>query len=237
MEAQGTAQPSFTADLILANMNASPEEEYFNKCVTGILYATGSDTSVSALESFFLAMSLYPEIQRKAQAELDLIIGPGRIPTLSDRSQLPYIDALIQEVHRWNPVVPLGLPHKVSQDDTYDGYFIPANSTIIVNIWAILHDPTIYPDPMEFRPERYLVNKDDRESIGQVNPDPHLYAFGFGRRRCPGITLAEDLIFMAITATLTVFDIGKAIGPDGLPIEPQVEFHGTISIRMTNVNM
>ena len=115
--------------------------------VTKICYQT-----VAAIYSFFLDMCLYPDIQKKAQAEIDNLVGSlGRLPTLSDREDLPYVNALLKEVHRWNPVTPLGacfsvicfkdshyalaMPHRVSEDDVYENKFIPKGSTVIVNTW------------------------------------------------------------------------------------------------------
>lgn len=115
-----------------------------------------------------------PDVQKKAQAELDSVIGPDRLPTWDDRSSLPYVDAVLKETLRWNTATPLGVPHAVIQDDVYEGKFIPAGSTVISNIWAIMRDESEFKNPDSFWPERFL----------QPNPpkDPHSYAFGFGRR-------------------------------------------------------
>ncbi|PCH37164.1 cytochrome P450 [Wolfiporia cocos MD-104 SS10] len=221
---KGVAEPSFTANLISDSMTLTPEEENMRRCVSSIIYIAGADTTVSAIESFFLAMSLYPDVQRKAQAELDMVLGLSRVPTLADRHRLPYINHLLMEVHRWNPVLPLSLPHKVTQDDVYDDYFIPAGSTIIANTWAILHDASLYPDPNNFVPERYSA-----KGNSYANPDPRAFVFGYGRRVCPGQSLAEDTLFMVTASTLAMFDIAKPVCPDGSPIEPDVTYTGNIS--------
>lgn len=88
-----------------------------------------------AIETFFLAMTLYPEVQRKAQEEIDRVLGPGRLPTMADRPHLPYVDALVKEVLRWHPVAPMGIPHMSSEDDMYNGYFIPKGTLLLPNIW------------------------------------------------------------------------------------------------------
>ena len=80
-------------------------------------------------------MTLHPEIQRKAQEEVDRVIGNDRLPTLSDRGSLPYIEAIILEVLRWQPIVPLNIPHTCTVDDEYEGYRIPKGAIIMVNIW------------------------------------------------------------------------------------------------------
>ena len=82
-------------------------------------------------------MALFPEVQKKAQAELDAVIGPDRLPEHSDRSSLPYINAVVHELVRWHLVVPTGLAHKTTQDDEYCGYLIPKNTIVIANSWSV----------------------------------------------------------------------------------------------------
>ncbi|KAH9942706.1 cytochrome P450 [Amylocystis lapponica] len=223
---QGTATPSFAETLLRDNPHPSAELDDLFKCAAAIFYAAGADTTVSALESFYLAMSLYPNVQRKAQAELDSVLGANCLPTLSDRPKLPYVESLIKEVYRWNPVTPLSLPHKVMQDDVYKGHFIPAGSTVLANVWAVMHDPSVYPEPYEFRPERYLST--EKGDVG-LNPNPQSLAFGFERRVCPGQLLADASIFIAVARTLAAFDISKALDEHGVPIEPEVNYTEVIS--------
>ena len=86
---------------------------------------------------FFLAMTLFPEVQRKAQEEIDRVIGTDRLPTFEDREDLPYVDAVVKEVLRWHPVAPMGVPHVSTEDDIYEGHFIPAGAIIMPNIWFV----------------------------------------------------------------------------------------------------
>ena len=129
-------------------------------------------------------MTLHPEAQAKAQAEIDSVIGTDRLPTLADRDQLPYVEALVKEVFRWNPVAPQGAPHVSKEDDVHMGYFIPAGTMCIANIWRFLHDSATYKDPMAFRPERFMGPGPEQ--------DPRAYAFGFGRMICPGRVYAYE---------------------------------------------
>lgn len=80
-------------------------------------------------------MALYPDVQQKAQEELDAVIGQSRLPEFSDRNSLPYINALVKELHRWHVVTPIGVPHLSTDDDEYEGYFIPARSLVCPNLW------------------------------------------------------------------------------------------------------
>lgn len=87
------------------------------------------------MQTFFLAMVLHPEVQRKAHEQLDLVVGSDRLPEFSDRPVLPYIDAIVKECSRWMPVMPLGVPHASTAGDEYEGYFIPKGSVVIPNQW------------------------------------------------------------------------------------------------------
>lgn len=92
--------------------------------------------TLSTVQTFFLAMASNPEVQQKAQAELDGVVGPHRLPEFADKDSLPYICALLKELLRWRSVLPMGIPHSSIQDDEYQGYFIPKGSVVISNIWC-----------------------------------------------------------------------------------------------------
>lgn len=89
------------------------------------------------MATFFLAMMLYPEVQRKAREEIDRVVGDGRLPNVKDRDSLPYVEAVLKEVFRWHPIAPMGLPHEITEDDIYQGYLIPKGAIIIPNIWCV----------------------------------------------------------------------------------------------------
>ena len=95
-----------------------------------------SQTS-AALSFFLLAMVLFPEVQRKAQAELDVIVGQDRLVVSLDRDSLPYMNALVKEVLRWRPSLPNALPHRVMEEDVYDGMRIPKGSWVFGNTWYV----------------------------------------------------------------------------------------------------
>ncbi|KAJ3762601.1 cytochrome P450 [Lentinula raphanica] len=218
--ANGTARPSFAASLIERNTNPSQEEIYIHQWVSLVTYTAGGDTSLSALTSFFLAMALNPDKQRKAQAEIDRVVGFGNRPTFGHRSNLQYVESLIKEVYRLNPAFPMALPHALNSktDDEYRGWRIPKGSTVIANTWAVLHDANLYPSPFEFLPERYLEVQSSHEhslkepaahiEATEMNPDPRKFAFGYGRGSCPGQYLIDDTIFIAVATVLALFDIG-----------------------------
>ncbi|TFY76167.1 hypothetical protein EWM64_g7846 [Hericium alpestre] len=220
--AAGTAVPSFTS--MHMDGELTPEQEFNVKWAAASLYSGGADTTVSAIYSFFLAMTLHPEAQRKAQAELDSVIGTERLPTFQDRGRLPYVDALVKEVLRWNPVTPLGVAHRLMEDDIQDGLFIPKGSIVVANIWKFLHDAQTYKNPMDFNPDRFIAAESK-----EPERDPHTTTFGFGRRICPGLNLADASIFISCAMALAVFDISKKV-VNGKVIEPVIEYtSGTIS--------
>ena len=93
--------------------------------------------TVATLKTFFLAMVTHPIVQQKAQAELDAVVGPHRLPEFEDMKSLPYICAIVKELLRWRVVVPLGVPHRSLEDDEYRGYFIPKGSIVLGNSWCV----------------------------------------------------------------------------------------------------
>lgn len=149
-------------------------------------------------------MAIYPEVQKRAQSEIDSVVGTDRLPNFGDRPSLPYINALVKELLRWQPVAPMGVPHLVSQDDAYQDMFIPKGTILVPNIWLFLHDAVNYKEPGTFRPERFLGENPEM--------DPSDICFGFGRRTCPGRELADSDIFLSVAISLAAFVIEKTSG-------------------------
>ncbi|KAG1765989.1 cytochrome P450 [Suillus placidus] len=212
--AAGIAPESFTSNL-LSSGTLSAEDEHVIKWSAATLYAGASDTTVATINSFFLAMTLFPDVQKKAQAEIDAVVGPDRLPSFADQGSLPYLLSGISMS---------GFPHCVSEDDIHDGYYIPKGSMIVTNIWFMLNDPERYANPSQFNPERFLAN-DGKEP----ETEPRTICFGFGRRICPGIHLAEASAWLSVAMSLAVFDISKAV-ENGIEITPEFDpLSGTIS--------
>ncbi|KDR77000.1 hypothetical protein GALMADRAFT_66106 [Galerina marginata CBS 339.88] len=218
--ASGTAEVSFSSRLLEApNLTATQEHDI--KWSAASLYSGGADTTVSSIYALFLALVLHPEAAQKAQKELDEVVGSDRLPTFADRDNLPYTNALSLEVLRWHSVTPTGVPHRVMEDNLYDGYLIPKGALVICNIWKMTHDPKIYSDPFSFKPERFLGP--------QPEQDPRDVCFGFGRRICPGRVLADASLFISCAMSLAVFDVTKKT-VDGIVVEArQAQTTGTIS--------
>ncbi|KAF5384919.1 hypothetical protein D9615_001120 [Tricholomella constricta] len=215
--ASGAAISALTATLLERNnaRGGSTEAEADIKAITATAFAGGADTTVSALGTFFYAMLVNSDAQRKAQEEIDTVVGTNRLPDYDDRPTLPYIEAIYREVMRWRPVTPLGISHATSEEDIYEGHYIPEGSVVMPNVWAMAHDESIYQQPDLFRPERFI------DENGQVNDDDLILTFGFGRRMCPGRHMAEATVWLTIVTVLSTFDITKAKDEDGneIPVD------------------
>ncbi|KAK0231460.1 cytochrome P450 [Armillaria fumosa] len=216
--ANGNAKESFTSQHLQpqdGHYVDKNEERMIGWCASA-LYAGGADTTVSIMQSFIALMVQYPDVQREAQSEIDSLLGDHRLPNLDDQSSLPYVSALFKEILRYSPAARLGLPHRVVQEDTYNGYRIPKNSTIMANIWALCRDPSVYTDPDIFDPGRFLTRNE---------MDPRKLAFGFGRRVCPGAGFAETAVILNITNILSCFNILKPIDVNtGMEYCPEISY-------------
>jgi len=222
----GNHIPSF-ASYSLERMDQTGDlkhQEYVIKSTAGTMYAAGSDTTVSAIASCVLGLLTNPEAFKKAREELDRVVGPGQLPSFDDQPSLPYITAIVKETLRWRDVTPIGVPHFLRVEDEYKGYRLPANSIIVANSWAMLHDENTYPEPFEFKPDRFMKD-------GKLNPaikDPAHAAFGFGRRICPGRYMAFSAMWIAVASIIATFDITKAVDENGQVIEPSHEYTSSV---------
>ncbi|KAL0573247.1 hypothetical protein V5O48_008716, partial [Marasmius crinis-equi] len=208
----------------------------------GVVRDAAAAMYLGIIATLILAMLFAPEVQDKAHEELDRVIPEGRLPDFTDEESLPYVTAVVKETFRWKNVTPLAVPHYLEVEDEYNGYRIPAKSIVLGNVWAILHDERNYPEPFNFKPERYIVD-------GKLNfescRDPTTVAFGFGRRVCPGrymgyssvwigkswlpwSTHAEILTLVthraAIASILKVYKIEKAKDENGNVVEPTYKY-------------
>ncbi|KDR77141.1 hypothetical protein GALMADRAFT_431691 [Galerina marginata CBS 339.88] len=210
---RGTIRDCLTAQSI-TNIKQLGMEEVDLAYAVSSPFGAGIETTAGTATSFILAMLHYPEVQKKAQAELDATIGQDRMPDYEDKEALPYIQAVIKETLRWRPVAILGgSPHAVTADDVYNGMFIPKGSTVFANFYGIMKDPEMFPEPETFRPERFLETTNSR--LKQFD-----LPFGFGRRACPGMHLALNSLFINISRILWAFDIKPALDEDGRGVIP-----------------
>lgn len=134
---EGTATNCFCKDFYLQDPEKQGVDELLAAYTCGGLIEAGSETTATTLNNFVLAMVLFPEALKKAQSELDQVVGSGRLPSWEDEKNLPYVRALVKEVLRWRPVNKFGMPHCTSADDWYEGMFIPKGSVVMLNWWYV----------------------------------------------------------------------------------------------------
>ncbi|KAM0328710.1 hypothetical protein ACHAQA_005123 [Verticillium albo-atrum] len=137
----GTAKESFCKDFYLTNPEKNGINDLLAAYTCGGLVEAGSETTATTINNWLLAMVLEPDVLKKAQDEVDRVVGRDRLPHWDDESSLPYVRAMIKEVLRWRPVNKYGMYHASTEDDWYDGYFIPKNSTVVLNWWFVTGEP------------------------------------------------------------------------------------------------
>ncbi|KZT28692.1 cytochrome P450 [Neolentinus lepideus HHB14362 ss-1] len=184
--------------------------------IAGSAFEAGTDTTAATIMWFVMAMILYPDTLKKAQAEIDAVVGSeGKtIPGFSHFRDLPYTTCLTKEVFRWMPAAPGGFPHFSDKDDTYKGYRVDAKTMVIPNIWAMQHNEHQFPDPLVFNPDRFM--KDNDVPIGPDSLTEGHYGFGFGRRICPGRHLGAKTVWIGIVRLIWGFNFLAETHPHGI---------------------
>lgn len=210
----GTAPDCFLVRLLAQEGSVFDESEPPHMIATTM--AAGTDTTATTLQWFFKAAILFPDAIKKAQEEIDQVVGPHRLPSWEDRKNLPYIEALVNETHRWATATPLAFIHATSEADIYRGKDIPSDTIVYSNIYAVHNDPNVFARPEEWIPERYLPASDKRAAPESNHAGTH-YAFGAGRRECPGKHVADASLYIVISRILWAFDI---VGNPKKPPQP-----------------
>ncbi|KAJ7120737.1 cytochrome P450 [Mycena crocata] len=225
--ADGVERHSFATTLIRdeRQLNLTRDE---NVWLAATIYATGAETTTAVMAWFMLAIVHNPNVQKRAQEELDRVVGRDRMPTFADREHMPFIAAMVRETLRWKTVAPIGVPHQSIEDDWYEGYFIPKGTICIPNAWGMNKDPEVYgADVDEFKPERYL-DKDgnlaplppalaDTKDEGHVSYVRHQ---GFGRRICIGRYVSNNSLFIDMAYILWALTISPLTDGEDKPIMP-----------------
>ncbi|KAI8497864.1 hypothetical protein Bbelb_245160 [Branchiostoma belcheri] len=175
----------------------------------GDLFLAGTETTSSTLTWALLYMLRHPDVQDNVHREIDENIGQNFTPSVSHRSLLPYTEAVLAEVMRINPIAANGVMHSTSNDTTLFGYDIPKDTTVFPNLWAVLHDPEVYPEPDVFKPERFL------DDSGQFRKGDNFIPFSMGRRVCLGEQLARMELFLFFTSLMQHFTFKL---PEGAPL-------------------
>lgn len=180
------------------------------KGATAAVFIAGGNSTWGTILSMLLHLTKYPELQRRVREEIDVMVGPQRLPTFEDRPRLQFLEYFVNEVLRSMPLNPLVIPHRSIRDDVYEGMFIPAGTVVFANTKAMALNPGVYARPDEFDPDRY--------ARGEPYPVGN---FGFGRRKCPGNHLANASVYIFLATMLAVFELEKVVDEDGKVLEPE----------------
>jgi len=185
--------------------------------VIGTDFMFPAATTVSTTLNFAMVFLLkYPEVQSKMQQEMDTVVGRDRLPTLDDRKRLPYNEAFLREVMRKQTLVPLAIFHRATEDTELNGYSIPKDTAVFVNLWSFHNDPNFWGDPQVFRPERFLDEK------GALLKKDYSLPFGAGKRLCAGETFARQTNFLILSALIQNFTVKTAPGKPMPSEEPDM---------------
>lgn len=185
-------------DHLLSLQELEPEY-YTDEIIKGLIWVMvlgGTDSAAVTLEWAMCNLLNHPNVLKKAKEELDNQVGEECLVDETDLSKLPYLQSIILETLRLFPTAPLLVPHMASSDCTIDGYIVPGDTIVLVNAWAIHRDPTLWDDPLSFKPERF-------ENV--VGEGHKLMPFGLGRRACPGEGLARQIMRMTLGSLIQCF--------------------------------
>jgi len=191
------------------------------------IFAAGSDTTAKTIEWAMAELICNPEKMKRAQAELDEVVGRNRRVEESDTERLPYLRAVVKEVLRLHPVAPLLIPHRADSDCEIEGFVIPKHTQVIVNVWAIGRDPSIWNEPSKFVPERFIDS--EMSSVDYRGQHFELISFGAGRRMCVGLPLASRMIHLVLASLLHSFDWAPPKDMSAEQVDMTEKFGVTIS--------
>nr|QLM00676.1 geraniol 10-hydroxylase [Bacopa monnieri] len=212
-------------DVLLAISQQNPQEidrkHIEHLCLD--LFIAGTDTTSVTVEWAMAELLKNPDVMKKAKAELDDVIGKGKVIDESDLSHLPYLRSIVKETLRLHAPVPFLVPRRVGEDIEVCGYIVPKNSQVFVNAWAIARDPETWNDPLEFKPERFVDSE-----VNVKGRDFDLIPFGAGRRICPGLPLAMRVVPVMVGSLLNCFEWKVAGGMSAKELDMEEKFGITL---------
>ncbi|KAK9130005.1 hypothetical protein Sjap_010492 [Stephania japonica] len=207
-------------DFIDVMLNTIKDAKIFNHDADTMIKATcmalivaGNDTTMNTMSWAVSLLLNNRHVLEKAKEELNNQIGKDRLVEEGDIGNLPYLHAIVKETLRLYPAAPLSLPHEAMEDCTVAGFHVPAGTRLLTNIWKLHRDPNIWPDPLEFKPERFLTTHAHVDFKGQHF---ELIPFGSGRRMCPGVSFAIGVLDLTLARLLHEFELET---PSDAPVD------------------
>ncbi|KAG5836623.1 hypothetical protein ANANG_G00230340 [Anguilla anguilla] len=194
-----------------------PDSEFhFDNLVSSIwnLFSAGTETTSSTLRHGLLLMLKYPHVQERIQKEIDEVVGSSRSPSVQDRQNMPYTDAVIHEVQRSMDLAPTSVPHKTMRDTEFKGYFLPEGTMVLTLLSSVLSDPKLWKNPDAFDPENFL------DENGSFKKNDAFLAFGLGKRVCLGEGLARVELFLLFSSLLQRFTFRATQPPEEIDTSP-----------------
>ncbi|KAL0393116.1 UNVERIFIED_CONTAM: Valine N-monooxygenase 1 [Sesamum radiatum] len=175
-----------------------------------IMIATVDNPS-NAVEWALAEMINQSYILDKACKEIDKVVGKDRLVDESDLHKLNYVKACAKEAFRLHPMLPFNVPHVSVKDTVVSDYFIPKGSHVLLSRPWLGRNPRIWEDPLVYKPERHLVNKDSEVVL--VDHELRMLSFSTGRRGCPGIVLGSTMTIILLARLVQGFSWSAP--PDG----------------------
>ncbi|KAI3319057.1 O-methylsterigmatocystin oxidoreductase [Xylariaceae sp. AK1471] len=215
-------------------ISSSPLTELEQGFLAGSLVEAGAETTSTTINSCLRYLANNPHAQAAAHAELDAVIGRKRSPTFADQGSLAYIEACHRETSRLRPPSNNGVLHYTTKDLEYKGFYIPKGVVVAMNQYAMYYDPVRYPDPEQFRPERFLRQAGPSHDSGaprwsydaEAGDLPDRWVFGAGRRLCPGMHFAVNSLYIGLAKILWAFEIKRLLDENGCEIQLDVSDEG-----------